>query len=88
MTCPPISAPAGDGGAEGDRTPDLRIANATLSQLSYGPDAAQSYGQREELSSGQEAGTKRARGVHGAAPCAARGGTLGSATAAPDAREP
>jgi hypothetical protein len=26
------------GGAEGDRTPDLRIANATLSQLSYGPD--------------------------------------------------
>ena len=27
----------GDGGAEGSRTPDLRIANATLSQLSYGP---------------------------------------------------
>ena len=26
------------GGAEGDRTPDLRIANAALSQLSYGPD--------------------------------------------------
>ena len=26
-----------NGGAEGDRTPDLRIANATLSQLSYGP---------------------------------------------------
>ena len=26
-----------DGGAEGDRTPDLRIAHATLSQLSYGP---------------------------------------------------
>src|SRR5690606_31662606 len=25
------------GGAEGDRTPDLRIANAALSQLSYGP---------------------------------------------------
>ncbi len=25
------------GGAEGARTPDLRIANATLSQLSYGP---------------------------------------------------
>ena len=25
------------GGAEGSRTPDLRIANATLSQLSYGP---------------------------------------------------
>ncbi len=27
----------GIGGAEGNRTPDLRIANATLSQLSYGP---------------------------------------------------
>jgi hypothetical protein len=26
------------GGAEGDRTPDLRIANAALSQLSYGPN--------------------------------------------------
>jgi hypothetical protein len=26
-----------DGGAEGDRTLDLRIANATLSQLSYRP---------------------------------------------------
>ena len=30
------------GGAEGNRTPDLRIANATLSQLSYGPTKAQS----------------------------------------------
>ena len=27
-----------DGGAEGDRTPDLCIANASLSQLSYGPE--------------------------------------------------
>jgi hypothetical protein len=26
-------------GAEGDRTPNLRIANAALSQLSYGPFA-------------------------------------------------
>ena len=26
------------GGAEGDRTLDLRIANATLSQLSYRPN--------------------------------------------------
>ncbi len=25
------------GGTEEDRIPDLRIANATLSQLSYGP---------------------------------------------------
>ena len=30
-----------DGGEEEDRTPDLRIANATLSQLSYPPTAAQ-----------------------------------------------
>ena len=27
----------GNGGAEGDRTPDLVIANDALSQLSYGP---------------------------------------------------
>jgi hypothetical protein len=27
----------GLGGAEGDRTPDLLIANEALSQLSYGP---------------------------------------------------
>ena len=27
----------GTGGAEGDRTPDLVIANDALSQLSYGP---------------------------------------------------
>ena len=30
------------GGEEEDRTPDLRIANATLSQLSYPPTAAAS----------------------------------------------
>ena len=29
----------GAGGPEEDRTPDLRIANAALSQLSYGPEA-------------------------------------------------
>ena len=28
----------GNGGAEGDRTPDLVIANDALSQLSYGPE--------------------------------------------------
>jgi hypothetical protein len=33
----PCFAAKGRGGAEEDRTPDLRIANATLSQLSYGP---------------------------------------------------
>lgn len=26
------------GGAEGDRTPDLQIANLSLSQLSYNPN--------------------------------------------------
>lgn len=30
-----------NGGAEEDRTPDLRIANATLSQLSYRPTVKQ-----------------------------------------------
>ena len=28
----------GTSGAKGDRTPDLRTASATLSQLSYGPE--------------------------------------------------
>ena len=32
-----ITASRLTGGDEGDRTPDLRIANATLSQLSYIP---------------------------------------------------
>ena len=31
------------GGEEEDRTPDLRIANAALSQLSYPPNASQKY---------------------------------------------
>ncbi len=31
------------GGEEEDRTPDLRIANATLSQLSYPPEEGKSY---------------------------------------------
>jgi hypothetical protein len=30
---------SGVGGDEEDRTPDLRIANATLSQLSYAPNS-------------------------------------------------
>ena len=33
------------GGAEGIRTPDLRLAKAALSQLSYGPDVATRVGQ-------------------------------------------
>ena len=32
-----IPEPTSTGGAEGDRTPDLVIANDALSQLSYGP---------------------------------------------------
>jgi hypothetical protein len=31
------------GGASRDRTDDLRVANATLSQLSYGPAAATQF---------------------------------------------
>src|ERR1043166_7703017 len=38
-----------NGGAEGDRTPDLRIANATLSQLSYGPVYAIERGVRPQI---------------------------------------
>jgi hypothetical protein len=34
------------GGAEEDRTPDLRIANATLSQLSYRPIDSEKIGQK------------------------------------------
>ncbi len=37
-TAPFLESFQKDGGAEGDRTPDLRNAIATLSQLSYGPD--------------------------------------------------
>ena len=37
------------GGAEGDRTPDLRIANATLSQLSYGPTRATILAEKKNI---------------------------------------
>ena len=40
------------GGAEGDRTPDLVIANDALSQLSYGPDERAFMGSPGVLSSG------------------------------------
>gem|GEM_PF-5216424 len=38
------------GGAEGDRTPDLRIANAALSQLSYDPERRRRVMGRQGLS--------------------------------------
>jgi hypothetical protein len=39
-----VDTPAScDGGGEGDRTLDLRIANATLSQLSYSPEKGEEY---------------------------------------------
>src|SRR5204862_7171879 len=43
----PAEAPSGAkaGGAEGDRTPDLRNAIATLSQLSYGPTSSVPLGE-------------------------------------------
>src|SRR5437764_1165348 len=37
LGCLGIALDMSNGGAEEDRTPDLRIANATLSQLSYRP---------------------------------------------------
>ena len=44
------------GGAEGNRTPDLRIANATLSHLSYGPAPARGG---ETRGPGKDGGTVR-----------------------------
>ena len=40
-----------NGGAEGDRTPDLRNAIATLSQLSYGPEPFAPAWARERIKS-------------------------------------
>ena len=40
---PESSRPSRGGGGEGDRTLDLRIANATLSQLSYSPEKGSEY---------------------------------------------
>jgi hypothetical protein len=50
----PITERADDrtGGAEEDRTPDLRIANATLSQLSYRPIVLDSIDWRAFLQEG------------------------------------
>ena len=56
---------AGNGGAEGDRTPDLRIANATLSQLSYGPISLDNSRQRPRFLGGR---------TMGIAPCAVKRG--------------
>ena len=41
-------------GAEGDRTPDLSVANAALSQLSYGPI----FGRLPSLARGRESFAK------------------------------
>ena len=42
-----LSEPFKIGGPKEDRTPDLRIANAALSQLSYRPDEAAQYSRSE-----------------------------------------
>ena len=51
-----------DGGEEEDRTPDLRIANATLSQLSYPPTAAASlaFGRRSTIRLGSIGSAQKA----------------------------
>lgn len=49
-----------NGGAEEDRTPDLRIANATLSQLSYRPTKRELYQPKTVLPTGQGAGASAA----------------------------
>ncbi len=43
---PESNRPPKGGGGEGDRTLDLRIANATLSQLSYSPKKGPEYYQQ------------------------------------------
>ena len=45
-----------NGGAEEDRTPDLRIANATLSQLSYRPKSSKTETIQENSRAVQNAG--------------------------------
>lgn len=42
-----------NGGAEGDRTPDLRNAIATLSQLSYGPTFSRALGETSLAGKGE-----------------------------------
>src|SRR5690349_3503309 len=51
----PAEAPSGAkaGGAEGDRTPDLRNAIATLSQLSYGPTSFDALGELSPAGKGE-----------------------------------
>jgi hypothetical protein len=44
-----IPTSGNDGGVEEDRTPDLRIANATLSQLSYHPVKSASFYRYEAM---------------------------------------
>jgi hypothetical protein len=49
------------GGAEGDRTPDLMTASHALSQLSYGPRAANNArAMIEEKATGYQIGVARA----------------------------
>jgi hypothetical protein len=48
-----------DGGEEEDRTPDLRIANATLSQLSYPPTEAASLANGPPLPRVKHRSTRR-----------------------------
>ena len=54
------------GGAEGDRTPDLVIANDALSQLSYCPnDRSLIWRNGAEMSSGRPSGIRARKGQHG-----------------------
>lgn len=54
------------GGAEGDRTPDLIIANDTLSQLSYCPNDRSLISRNgAEMSSGRPCGMRARKGQRG-----------------------
>jgi transaldolase len=74
------------GGDEEDRTPDLRIANATLSQLSYAPTKERnSSSSRLPAASGRSRGTNSASSTDGPIPWLStmRLGTTPNTTTAP-----
>src|SRR3546814_18676225 len=68
----------GNGGTGGNRTLDLRIANATLSHLSYSPTTGRRAGEAASAwepwrRSPRETGGKRADNVEKSGPCQAAG---------------
>ena len=57
----PIANSLYNHGAEGDRTPDLLIANEALSQLSYSPKVASRSAMKDEKSTGRGPTSQQSR---------------------------